>query len=108
MRWSLRGVNSKDAPPVQLKSSSMWPRSYSGFVTAAGDILSSEDYDSLIHDRRKVFVVGKITYADDFGSHEDDVCEAIQPQIALPPDIVPNKISVQVIWGGCSIFSGEK
>lgn len=96
---------------VQPHNSRTWPKDSESFSTAAGDVISPEDYSNLTTGRRTVFVIGNLTFDDDFGSHEFDVCQVIQKQMELPPDFLPgfNKVTVPTeIWGFCSIFNGEK
>jgi len=75
---------------VQPHNSRSWPKDDTELSTAWGEILSPEDYSNLTTGRRTVFVIGKVTFADDFGSHEFDICRVIQPQGSVPTDAFPS------------------
>jgi hypothetical protein len=92
---------------LQPHHSITWPKDFEMFNTAAGAVLSPEDYSNLTTDRRTVFVIGKVTFDDDFGSHEFDVCQMMQPQEKYSAG-APTISLVHEIWGTCDSFSGEK
>jgi hypothetical protein len=96
--------------PVQPHNSTSWAKDYEVFDTAWGEIMSPEDYSNVTtNNRRTVFVIGKVTFDDDFGPHEFDVCRVLQPQDSVPISASPSPhIIAQETWGTCGILEGEK
>ena len=96
---------------VQPHNSKSWPKDNAQFSTASGEVLSPEDYSNLTTGRRTVFVIGKVTFNDDFGSHELDICQALLPQESIPPGAFPSlhvSVPIQEIWSDCETFDSEK
>ena len=77
------------------------------FSTAYGNILSPEDFDNLTYDRRIVYVLAKMKFEDDFGSHTVELCRYLQPQTKLPPELSGASKMIVEIWGDCGEFNGE-
>jgi hypothetical protein len=67
------------------------------FMTARGPLLSAQDIDDIVHARKTIFVVGSISFQDDFGQHSQHLCYLFQ---------VPT-VRVQ-IWGGCDKWNDEQ
>jgi hypothetical protein len=69
------------------------------FFTADGSTLTPEDYANLANGRRVLHVIAYVKYTDDFGTHEFQFCQMLQP-------IRP--YSAKPIWAICEVYNDDK
>ena len=77
------------------------------FHTAGGNILSPEDFANLVADRRTAFILSRVSFEDDFGSHTVELCEYMEPQAKMPPDF-SGSVSIIEIFAPCQEYNGER
>lgn len=75
------------------------PKGEKGFTSADGVILSPEDIENIKHDRRTVFIVGRVVFKDDFGfgSHTNDYCAYFLPQLKPTASVPGSEGHLQVL-----------
>ena len=84
------------------------PKGQPSFISAAGVILTPEDYNNIIANRKTVYVLARVLFEDDFGSHTAEVCEYLEPQqTRLLPAPFPGPVKVVEIFQGCQDHNGE-
>ena|SRR3989442_8292126 len=67
------------------------------WFTSDGAVLSPEDYQNLINGRRVFYVLSDVRFTDDFGTHEFQNCQMLQP-------LRRNELSV---FAYCKVFNDE-
>jgi len=68
------------------------------FMVAQGLVLSNTDFENIVTNIRVVYIVGRIKFKDDFGSHTQYICKALQrPVSATGAD-----------WGTCGEWDDEE
>jgi hypothetical protein len=79
------------------------------FVSAAGAILTPEDFNNVVADRKTVYVLARILFEDDFGSHTTEVCSYLEPQqTKLLPAPINGNVTVVEIFQNCQEHKGER
>ncbi len=90
----------------QTRSKDTMAKGDRNFSSASGNILTPEDFNNLTSDRRTVYVLARVLFEDDFGSHTVEYCHFLEPQTKMPPGY-PGQVGIVEIWGDCEEYNGE-
>lgn len=86
-------VRLKVSPPSQI----LVAKGETGYFTAHGPSVSATDRDDVINSIKVIYVVGAISFSDDFGTHVQHICRHMEP---------PNVSSIET-WAACSKWTDE-